>query len=324
MVISVDNLSKNYQVFKKEPGLKGSLFSLLRRKQETVQAVKNISLKISEGELVGFIGPNGAGKTTTLKCLSGLLYPTSGKIEVLGFNPYERKKEFLKQIGLIMGQKNQLWWDLPAIDTFTLQKEIYEIPDSEYKKNLSDLVNLLDAEEFLKTPVKKLSLGQRMKMEIVATLLHTPRVLFLDEPTIGLDVVMQQALRNFIKEYNKRYKSTVILTSHYMVDVEELCKRVIIINHGKILYDGLLSNLVKKYTAHKTIKITLKEKTNEAFFSKLGEVEYYSYPNLTLLVKRTDTSSVVSKILDEQKVEDINIEEPEIEDVIRKVFTGEK
>lgn len=320
MIISVNNLSKNYQIFKKDSGLRGSLVALVHRKYEMVQAVKNISFEINEGELVGFIGPNGAGKTTTLKCFSGLLYPTSGVVSVLNFNPYERKKDFLKQIGLIMGQKNQLWWDLPPIDSFTLQKEIYEISDEVYKKTLSDLLDLLDARNILKVPVKKLSLGQRMKMEIIAILLHAPKVLFLDEPTIGLDVVMQQTLRNFIKEYNQKYKSTIILTSHYMADVEELCKRVIIINHGKILYDGLLASLIKKYAPYKTIKITLKEKTDETFFSRLGEVENYSFPSLTLIVKREDTSDAVSEILNEKKVEDITIEEPEIEDVIRKVF----
>lgn len=246
MLIKVNDLVKNYSTYKKEPGITGSLKSMFSRKYETVKAVENISFEIDEGELIGFIGPNGAGKTTTLKCLSGLLYPTSGDIEVLGFTPQQRKKEFLKDIGLIMGQKNQLWWDLPAIDTFILQKEIYEIPASKYKKTLTDLLDLLDANDIYKVPVKKLSLGQRMKMEIIATLLHNPKVLFLDEPTIGLDVVMQKTLRSFIKEYNNKYKATIILTSHYMKDVEELCKRVIVINHGKILYDGQLSNLVKK------------------------------------------------------------------------------
>ena len=320
MVISVSNLSKKYTVFKKDPGLAGSLKSLIRRKYETVKAVESVSFEIDEGELVGFIGPNGAGKTTTLKCLSGILYPTAGKISVLGFNPYERKKDFLKQIGLVMGQKNQLWWDLPAVDTFILQKEIYEISDSEYKKTLGDLLDLLSAKDIVKVPVKKLSLGQRMKMEIVATLLHSPKVLFLDEPTIGLDVVMQKNLRDFIKEFNKKYKSTIILTSHYMKDVEDLCKRVIIINHGKILYDGELSKLVAKYSPYKHIIINFKDKINPSDFSQFGEIESYNHPRLELLVKRSLASVAVSKILTDHKIEDINIEEPEIEDVIRKVF----
>jgi len=323
MLISVDNLVKSYSVYKKEPGLSGSVKSLFARKYETITAVNGVSFEIEEGELIGFIGPNGAGKTTTLKCLSGLLYPTSGKVEVLGYKPQERKKVFLKNIGLIMGQKNQLWWDLPAVDSFLLQKEIYEISDSTYKKTLSDLLELLDAQDTYKVPVKKLSLGQRMKMEIIATLLHNPKVLFLDEPTIGLDVLMQQVLRNFIKDYNKKYNSTIILTSHYMTDVEELCKRVIVINHGTILYDGLLSNLVKKYAPYKNITIIFKDKIDPSKLENIGEIEEYSHPKLKLLVKRDSTSEVVSKILTKYDVEDINIEEPEIEDVIRKVF-GDK
>ncbi|MDO8639697.1 MAG: ATP-binding cassette domain-containing protein, partial [bacterium] len=258
-VISISNLSKHYEVHKKEPGLSGSLKSLFARKYETIKAVDEISFEINEGELVGFIGPNGAGKTTTLKCLSGLLYPTKGKISVLGFTPFDRKKEFLKQISLIMGQKNQLWWDLPAVDTFLLNKEIYEIPNNQYKKILDELLVLLEVTDLIKVPVKKLSLGQRMKMELIAALLHSPKVLFLDEPTIGLDVVMQKKLREFIREYNKRYKATIILTSHYMGDVEELCKRVIVINYGKIIFDGEISNLVKQYAPYKLITVLFKE-----------------------------------------------------------------
>lgn len=323
MSIKVNNLSKEYSVYKKEPGISGSLKSIFTRKYEIVKAVEGISFEIEEGELIGFIGPNGAGKTTTLKCLSGLLYPTSGNIEVLGYKPEERKNEFLKKIGLIMGQKNQLWWDLPAIDSFILQKEIYQIPDSTYKKTLSDLLDLLDGEEFYKVPVKKLSLGQRMKMEIISTLIHNPKVLFLDEPTIGLDVVMQKSLREFLKEYNKKYNSTVILTSHYMKDVEELCKRIIIINHGKILYDGELLSLIKKYSPYKNIGITFNEEIDPKKFEQYGEVDAYADQKLQLLVKRDHASQTVSKILSKHDVEDINIEDPEIEDVIRKVF-GEK
>src|SRR3989344_308633 len=258
-VISVFHLSKYYQIHQKEPGITGSIKSLFSRKYETVKAVNDISFKINEGELVGFIGPNGAGKTTTLKCLSGLLYPTKGEIRVLGFNPYNRKPEFLKSISLVMGQKNQLWWDLPSIDTFLLNKEIYAVPDGEYNKVLDELSRLLDVKKILKTPVKKLSLGQRMKMELIASLIHSPKVLFLDEPTIGLDVVMQKNLREFIKEYNMRFKATIVLTSHYMGDVEELCRRVIIINFGKIVFDGQLSSLVTKYAPYKKIKVLFKE-----------------------------------------------------------------
>jgi len=212
--ISVDHLSKHYKVYRKEPGLIGSFKSLFNRKYEKVKAVDDISFKIDEGELVGFIGPNGAGKTTTLKTLSGLLFPSSGKVSVLGFTPFERKNKFLKQISLVMGQKNQLWWDLPGMESLLLNKEIYEIPDNRFKEVVDDLSRILDAEEFLHIQVRKLSLGQRMKMELMASLIHSPKVLFLDEPTIGLDVVMQKNLRDFIKEYNRKYNSTIILTSH--------------------------------------------------------------------------------------------------------------
>lgn len=323
MMISVKNLSKNYSVYKKEPGISGSLKSIFSRKNEIVNAVKDVSFEIEEGELIGFIGPNGAGKTTTLKCLSGLLYPTSGEISVMGFKPQERKNDFLKKIGLIMGQKNQLWWDLPAIDSFLLQKEIYQIPESTYKKTLDDLLELLDAKEIYKIPVKKLSLGQRMKLELISVLLHNPKVLFLDEPTIGLDVLMQQTLRDFIKEYNKKYNSTILLTSHYMKDVEELCKRVIIINHGRILYDGLLEDLIKKYSPFKNITITFEDKLDKKDIEKFGEIESFDFPKASLLVKRNEASKIAAKVLSKYKVEDINIEEPEIEEVIRKVF-GDK
>src|SRR6266550_640020 len=252
MVISVSQLSKYYQVHQKEPGVLGSLKALVNRKTYTAKAVDDISFTINEGELIGFIGPNGAGKTTTLKCLSGLLYPTSGKVNVLGYTPFERKHDYLKQISLVMGQKNQLWWDLPAIDSFLLNKEIYDIPEEKYKKIISELSALLDVEDILQVQVRKLSLGQRMKCELIAALIHNPKILFLDEPTIGLDVVMQQKLREFVKAYNEKYNATIILTSHYMKDVEELCKRIIIIDHGKILYDGLLDSIVKKYAKNKS------------------------------------------------------------------------
>lgn len=321
MVISISQLSKAYTVYKKEPGFAGSIKSLLNRKNETVLAVDKISFDIEEGELVGFIGPNGAGKTTTLKCLSGLLYPTSGKISVLGFDPYLRKKEFLKQIALVMGQKNQLWWDLPALESFLLQKEIYEIEEGKYKKTLSDLVDLLDVGKILEIPVKKLSLGQRMKMELIGALIYSPKVLFLDEPTIGLDVVMQKNLRDFIREYNREYKSTVILTSHYMRDVEELCKRVIVINHGEILFDGLLSDLVKKQSPHKKIKVVVNGSIDRKKLESIGKISEFNPPVVSINVQRDQVQMATSKILEWFEVEDLNIEDPDIEDVIRNVFS---
>lgn len=301
----------------------GSFKSLVSRKYYDAKAVDDISFEIEEGELVGFIGPNGAGKTTTLKCLSGLLYPTSGNVSVLGFKPFERRTKFLKQIALVMGQKNQLWWDLPAMESFILNKEIYEISDSQFKKTLDELSELLDIKDVLNVQVRKLSLGQRMKCELIAALIHSPKVLFLDEPTIGLDVVMQKKLRDFIKEYNKRFKATIILTSHYMEDVRQLCERVIIIDHGKIVYDGKLEDIVKKYAPHKFLSIVFEKEVSREKLEKLGKVKEYDFPKVTLVVKRDDTKKVAAKLLEEFPVDDINIEEPDIEDIIRDVFSKE-
>lgn len=246
-IIEVKNLSKTFKIYKKEPGIGGALKALFSRKYEQKTAVSDVSFSIEEGELIGFIGPNGAGKTTTLKMLSGLLYPSGGSISVLGYKPFDRKKDFLKQISLVMGQKNQLWWDLPPMDTFLLNKEIYEISDADFKTRVEELSTLLDVKEIMHVQVRKLSLGQRMKCELMAALLHRPKILFLDEPTIGLDVVIQEKLRDFIKEYNLKYKVTILLTSHYMRDVKHLCKRVVVINYGDIIYDGDLNQLMKRY-----------------------------------------------------------------------------
>ncbi len=323
-IISVSKLTKIFQIPQKEPGFSGSVKSLFQRKYKQVRAVSEISFTISKGELVGFIGPNGAGKTTTLKCLSGLLYPTTGNVNVLGFTPFERKHSFLKQISLVMGQKNQLWWDLPAEDTFLLNKEIYEIPDGVFHKTITELIELLEVADIMKTQVRKLSLGQRMKMELIAALIHQPKVLFLDEPTIGLDVIMQEKLRDFIREYNRRHSATILLTSHYMEDVKELCKRVIVIDHGNIIYDGLLENIVKKIATHKNITVVFDEKVDPARFVKLGKVKSYEHPKLILSVMRSRSNQVAVELLKKFPIEDINIEEPDIEDIIRHMFRGKE
>lgn len=323
-VISIDHLSKYYQVHKKEPGFVGSLKSLVARKYEVVKAVDDISFTIDEGEIIGFIGPNGAGKTTTLKCLSGLLYPTKGRVSVLGHTPFNRKAVFLKQISLVMGQKNQLWWDLPAMDTFLLNKEIYEIPKARFEEVVEDLATRLAVKDILHVPVRKLSLGQRMKMELIAALIHSPKVLFLDEPTIGLDVVMQQTIREFLKEYNEAYKATIILTSHYMGDVEALCKRVIVINFGKILYDGLLSDLVKEHAPYKVIKVVLSKKIDQEKLDSFGETRSLNYPEWEVRIKQKDANETAAKLLKELPVEDITIEDPQIEDVIAGFFVANK
>ncbi len=320
-VIEVKNLKKFYKVHQKEPGLSGSLKAFFKREYKQVEAVNDISFEIKAGELVGFIGPNGAGKTTTLKTLSGLLYPTSGKVKVLGFNPWERKHQFQKQFSLVMGQKNQLWWDLPASESFLLNKEIYGVSDADFKKTLDELVEILEVQEFLKVQVRKLSLGQRMKMELIAALIHSPKILFLDEPTIGLDVVMQKKLRDFIKEYNKRFNATIILTSHYMEDVKQLCERVIVIDHGRILFDGKLDDIIKKFADHKTLDIVFGEKIDWEKLAEFGKVMEYDLPKVTIQVKRKDVPDIAAKLLAKYEIDDLNIEEAKIEDIIREVFS---
>lgn len=319
-LIEVKHLSRHFKIYKKEPGFLGSVKSLFNRTYIDSKAVDDISFEIQKGELIGFIGPNGAGKTTTLKCLSGLLYPSSGEISVLGYNPFDRKHDFLRQISLVMGQKTQLWWDLPAVESFQLNKEIYKVSDKHYKQTIDELVELMGVADIIDVQVRKLSLGQRMKCELIAALIHRPKVLFLDEPTIGLDVVMQQKLRDFIKNYNKKSETTIILTSHYMKDVQQLCERIIIIDHGKILYDGQLDAIVKKHATHKTISLTLNKHINKEDISKLGIIKSYDYPKLYLSVAIGESNKIAARILEHYPVEDLNIEEPDIEEIIRDVF----
>jgi ABC-2 type transport system ATP-binding protein len=318
--IEVRNLSKHFQIHKKQPGLTGSLKALFHREYTTVKAVNDISFKITQGELVGFIGPNGAGKTTTLKTLSGLLYPTNGQVKVLGYTPYDRKHEYLKQISLVMGQKNQLFWDLPAIETFNLNKEIYEVPQARYKEVLDELVDMLGVGEIINQQVRKLSLGQRMKCELIASLIHTPKVLFLDEPTIGLDVVMQKKLRQFIKQYNQKYQSTIILTSHYMGDVQELCERVIIIDHGKIGYDGQLDKLVKKYAQHKTITLIFLKEVSKERLEKYGKIIEHEPLKAVFEIPRSEVRRTAARMLRNLPIDDLDIAEIPIEEIIRQVF----
>ncbi len=320
IAIRVNNLSKSYQVPEREAGLRASLQSLVRRRTREVKAVDGISFQVEPGEVVGFLGPNGAGKTTTLKMLSGLLYPTSGEATVLGHVPSRREKEYLRQITLVMGNRNQLAWDIPALDSFELNRAIYHIPQAEFAKTRDDFIELLELQELVHKPVRNLSLGERMKMEIVGALLHRPRVLFLDEPTIGLDVTMQKRIRHFIAEYNKRYGATVLLTSHYMADVEALCKRVIVIHHGHILFDGALSQLADRFGAFKTIGVTLDSVGVD--LSRYGEVIARENAKVTLRVPRAETSRITGRLLAEHEVLDLTIEEPPIEDVIEQVFAG--
>ena len=323
-VISVKHLKKYYRVHQKEPGLIGSVKSLVHRQYYDVKGVNDISFSIKEGELVGFIGPNGAGKTTTLKVLSGLLYPTVGEVKVLGYTPWDRKPEFQKQFSLVMGQKNQLWWDLPALDSFILNREIYEVPKKQFTEVLDRLVEMLDLEDVVKIQVRKLSLGQRMKCELVAALLHSPKVLFLDEPTIGLDVVMQKKIRDFIKDYNQKYQASIILTSHNMDDVKELCQRIIIIDHGQIFFDGQLKEIVKKYGGYKVLEVVFGDSVKRQDLAKIKQIKINEFdpPKVVLTTKRQFVNQIAAKLLNDFPVLDLNIAEPAIEDIIRKIFSG--
>ncbi|MBI4036256.1 ABC transporter ATP-binding protein [Candidatus Daviesbacteria bacterium] len=324
VTIKVSSLKKYYQVHQKEPGLVGSFRSLFNRKYYEVKAVDDISFEIGEGELVGFIGPNGAGKTTTLKVLSGLLYPTSGEVRVLGYQPFKRQPQFQKQFSLIMGQKNQLWWDLPPWESFILNKEIYEVPDDQFKKIVNELSEMLEIQDILKIQVRKLSLGQRMKCELVAALLHSPKVLFLDEPTIGLDVVAQKKMRDFIREYNQRFNATIILTSHYMADVEELAKRVIVIDKGIILYDGNLRDIIDKFAPFKVIEVDFTKEVERKALAGIGEVTEFNGVKAAIHVSKEQVAKKASKLLDRFPVADLTIEDPPIEDIIRHIFNTGK
>jgi len=321
-IIEVKNLSKNYEYYRQESGLRGAVKSFFSRETLYAEAVKDINFSIEEGELVGFLGPNGAGKTTTLKILSGILYPTSGEARVLGYKPTDRKPEYQKQFALVMGQKNQLVSDLPAMESFILNKEIYEVPDNDFKKILSELVDVLDIGNILDIQVRKLSLGQRMKCELVTALIHRPEVLFLDEPTIGLDVVAQKNIRDFLKHYNKEKKTTIILTSHYMEDIKDLCRRVIIINLGKVIYDGAIDELIKKHAPHKLLKITFEANgIKREQIEKYGEVIDFNSYRAVIKVTRTEAKKVAVALLSSPlPVDDILIDEMDIDDVIRKVF----
>jgi ABC-2 type transport system ATP-binding protein len=320
-VIRIRDLKKTYVVTERESGMQAALKSLVHRETEDVPAVDGITFDLQPGEIVGFLGPNGAGKTTTLKMLSGLLHPTAGEVTVLGYVPWKRSKAFLRQITLVMGQRNQLVWDIPSLDSFELNRAIYRIPAADYRRTLDELTALLELEPLLRKPVRNLSLGERMKCELAAALLHRPQVVFLDEPTIGLDVTMQRRIRTFIEEYNRRYGATVLLTSHYMADVEALCRRVVVIHHGKLLFDGDLSNLVQKFTAHKTIVVELDQP--HANLHAYGEVVSDDEGKYTLRVPKAETARVTERLLADLPVIDLLVEDPPIEEVIELVFAQE-
>jgi ABC-2 type transport system ATP-binding protein len=320
-VVHVSELTKVFKVPEREAGLRAAAKSLLRRKWREVRAVDAISFDIGPAEVVGFLGPNGAGKTTTLKMLSGLLYSTGGDARVLGHVPSKREREYLRRITLVMGNRNQLQWDLPALDSFELHRSIYRLPRDQFLETRDELIELLDIEDLVRKPVRQLSLGERMKVEVVGALLHRPQVLFLDEPTIGLDVTMQKRIRGFIAEYNRRHGATVLLTSHYMADVVALCRRVIVIHHGRILFDGDLAALGDQFAAYKTIEVALAD--GAVPLDAYGEVLERDGDRVKLRVEKTEAPRVAARLLSEQQVADLTIEEPPIEDVIELVFAQE-
>lgn len=319
--IVVKNLSKTYVSYKRPPGVIGAIRSLFKREKQQVEAVCDISFTIEEGELVGFLGPNGAGKTTTLKMLSGIIYPTHGHATVLGYVPWERKPEMQRQIALVMGQKMQLWWDLPAYESFVLLRDLYGVPEEVFERRLTELAEMLEVRPLLNTQVRRLSLGERMKCELIAALIHAPRVVFLDEPTIGLDIVSQKRIREFLKEYNQREKTTILLTSHYMQDVQELCERVLIIDHGRLIFDDTLRALVDFYNPSKVLRLTFEEAPQPEELEQFGRLLQYEGLQAVLEVPREQVSRVAAQILSRFALSDITIDEVDVEEIVRDIFS---
>ncbi len=318
--ITANGLTKIYRTYKKKPGLGGAIRGLFKREFEELRAADGVSFSIEEGECVGFLGPNGAGKTTVLKMLSGLLHPTSGEAQVLGHVPWHRADAMKRQFSLLMGQKNALWWDLPARESLELNRAIYGIDEKAYRDIVDRLTTLLDVTDKLDVMVRELSLGERMKFELISALLHSPRVLFLDEPTIGLDVTSQQKVREFMREYNREHRITTMLTSHYMGDIEALCERVIIIDHGKIFFDGPLTQIVEKYAAHKYVGLTFAD-SSARDLAPFGEVVETTPVSARLKVPRKRVSEMCRELLTRFEVTDLSVQEPPIEDVIRELFS---
>ncbi len=323
VVIKTNNLSKKFRVYEKPAGLMGSVKSFFNNPYKDIHAVEDINIEIEEGEIVGFLGPNGAGKTTTLKMLSGLLFPSSGSATVLGYVPWERPIEFRKAFSLVMGQKSQLWWDLPAADSFALHKEIYSIEPEKFKKTVGELTEIFEVAKLLNKPVRELSLGERMKLELIASLLHDPKLLLLDEPTIGLDVMAQSAMLRCLYEFNQTRKITILLTSHYMRDVESLCSRILVISGGKMVYDGQLQGLKDQFGREKLIKIQFSKQPPTLVFN--------NYPSLKIIgniaslrVEKSDIPSVLGIVSQCDEVLDISIEDPPVEEVIEKLFISHK
>jgi ABC-2 type transport system ATP-binding protein len=318
--IEIQGLSKSYRVYQKQEGLAAAVTGLFRREHRVVEAVRGIDLVVERGEFVAFLGPNGAGKTTTLKLLSGVITPTAGSARVLGFVPWKRENAYRRRFALVMGQKNQLWWDLPAMESFRLHQHIYRIERGQFERMRDELTALLGVRDLLKQPVRELSLGERMKMELTAALLHSPDVLFLDEPTIGLDVVAQHNIQTFLKEYQERRQVTILLTSHYMKDVAALCRRVVIIALGKIIYDGSLAGIIDRFSGHKIISLHLTNGEPAHDWGRFGEVLLQESPTVKIRVSRGSVTGVLSTILATCSVADVSVEDPPLEEVIAQIF----
>ncbi|MEO0265836.1 MAG: ATP-binding cassette domain-containing protein [candidate division WOR-3 bacterium] len=319
MVVSVKNLKKVYRRHLKEPGFRGIFQSIFKRKYLEVLALNDISFEIAPGEFIGYIGPNGAGKTTTMKILSGILYPTSGEVTVLGYVPTERKRDFLKKITFIMGQKTQLWWDLPAMDSFLLLKKIYEIPDREFQREVDELSDLLNVKELLKVPLRKLSLGERMKMELIAGLLHGPEVIFLDEPTIGLDFVSQERIHEFLKYYNENKGKTIILTSHYVRDIDRLCKRIIFIHKGRIYFDGERDKFIEKFTKNRILAVKFRDDSFESL-KRFGKIIEVVDGEVRIEVPKEKVQEILQEVVKFRGFEGVFVEDLSLEDALREVF----
>jgi ABC-2 type transport system ATP-binding protein len=319
-IIEIQNLAKSYRIYQKKEGLRASIRGLFRREFRDVHAVRGIDLTVEAGEFVAFLGPNGAGKTTTLKLLSGVINPTSGTAQVMGYVPWKREHAYRRRFALVMGQKNQLWWDLPAQESFRLHQQIYCIEPREFDRRRDELVDLLSVGNLLGQPVRELSLGERMKMELIAALLHAPEVLFLDEPTIGLDVIAQHNIQGFLKHYQQLRKMTVLLTSHYMKDVAALCRRVVIIAHGQIMYDGSLSGIIDRFSGHKVITLLFADVVPDGL-ERFGHILDNQSPKVKLRVDRTVVAESLAGLLSRHTVQDLSVEDPPLEEVIAEMFS---
>ena len=321
-IIEIKNLTKTYRVYQKKEGLGASIKGLFKREHKNVHAVNDISLEVEEGEFVAFLGPNGAGKTTTLKLLSGVINPDSGTCQVMGYTPWERKNEYRRRFSLVMGQKNQLWWDLPALESFRLNQHIYGVGKEDFDNTRNELCDMLDVTRLLNQPVRELSLGERMKMELIAALLHKPDVLYLDEPTIGLDVIAQHKIQEFLKAYQQEQNNTILLTSHYMKDIEALCKRVVIIANGEIYHDGSLEQIVDKFSGDKIVTLQLADSVDKDALKDLPNVIEVTPPKVKFRVQREKVGAVLSGILNTHSVDDIVVEDPPLEEVISNAFSA--